>query len=1015
MGSGTQHGRPMVHGNSRLLQPIGGNYAVGCAGGELRVGLQTSTVGHSPPPDRPLLGFSTHGAEACTTEGRPATAISGGGGGGVGSSAAEMMDSLQAAAELAALFSQQPSPPPATSLLPKRQQAPGLSGGLCAMSNDAAVYQREVSPDQTERQRQRVVSPARVTRPAPMVMLPTRSAPVAPATAPPPQGGDDAPEQQHTAARPADDRRGPLSFSVPQSLSRPTIAKRAPSPWEYSAEEDETPRQIAATLGISVKELVDANKARYKGLHQHAKLFVGTQLQVSGAVPKPPPRPPTVHKSTAQKPVATAKPKKPAAAAKPKASCEPTRPVAVTGEHAPEVDTAIGPVKLRTEVWVKWVDGDGEFYRADVTNVSKTRGVTVRYPDTADWAAWTEVLAISDITSERVRFEPGPRQKAKLDRARNKPSPEMDDETDMQSGASRRAPSSWSAAEDEQLLALIAEHGESDWAARAKDLGTNRTAKACQTRYRNHLRFRSEEQASGKRKLAVEGKGPGGNKRGRMQLDEDDALRRSSRAAALKEVSYNDDAAFEAMEADLESPAPIPAGSQTKRRVGGDASRGKGIEESESESDSSDSESDEKRQSKRRAGDGLISEAELERLRRQQLRWLRLQEEREAAEASKREEQERQRKRDEARHKAKEAKEQRKQAEAARRAQLAAERLKQQEDIDRAVAEDEEKLALVAEGSEDAPADDEAAKKAEQRLRAKQRGLMRLMKQLHVDAQAGLVAPERNGSSKVRASAPVRKFSPEKEQGRPQWSSSKLARVRSDSSSESDTEGGQGSDDQRDGQQKRSTKGVVAGGDRKAARESSPKSPETDMSPATSVAVAAPPEIANCVDDAAWDPLLGRLLEKSFEGHGLFRGTVTSYEDQSSPRVYTVRYEDGDEEDLEEHELAPLLLQAKHDKQDKQERSRGDSGKWSSLSPGESSGRRWDEYLVGSAIQYRLPFASGRGSKSEKQWMWLRGVVKRTCKSHTDWVHVAFDNSTSFDVQVLPTSRGTVWCIEPQR
>ena len=1012
MGSGTQHGRPMVHGNSRLLQPIGGNYAVGCAGGELRVGLQTSTstVGHSPPPDRPLLGFSTHGAEACTTEGRPATAISGGGGGGVGSTAAEMMDSLQAAAELAALFSQQPSPPPVTSLLPKRQQAPGLSGGLCAMSNDAAVYQREVSPDQTERQRQRVISPARVPRPVPMVMLPTRSAPVAPATAPPPQGGDDAPEQQHTASRPADDRRGPLSFSVPQSLSRPTIAKRVPSPWEYSAEEDETPRQIAATLGISVKDLVDANKARYKGLNQHSKLIEGTQLQVSGAVPKPPPKPP-VRKPTAQKPAASAKPKKPAAAANPKASREPTRPVAATGEHAPEVDTAIGPVKLRAEVWVKWVDGDGEFYRADVTNVSKTRGVTVRYPDTADWATWTEVLAISDITSERVRFKPGPRQRAKLDSASNKPSPGMDDETDAQSESSRRAPSSWSAAEDEQLLALIAEHGESDWAARAKDLGTNRTAKACQTRYRNHLRFRSEEEASGKRKLAVESNGPGGNKRSRLQLDEDDGVRRSSRAAALKAVSYNDDAAFEAMEAELESPATLPSGSQTKRRAGRDTSRGEDTEESESESGSSDSESNEKWQSKRRAGDGLISEAELERMRRQQLRWLRLQEEREAAEASKREEQEEQRRRDEARRKAKEAKEQRKQAEAARRAELAAERLKQQEDIDRAVAEDEEKLALVVEGSANAPADDEAAKKAEQRLRAKQRGLMRLMKQLHVDAQAGLVAPERNGSSKVRASAPVRKFSPEKEHGRPQWSSSKLARERSDSSSESDTEGGQGSDDKSDGQQKRSIKGVVAGGDGKPARETSPKSPETDMSPATSVAVAAPPEIASHVDDAAWDPLLGRLLEKSFEGHGMFRGTVTSYEDQSSPRVYTVRYEDGDEEDLEEHELAPLLLPAKHGKQ---ERSRSDGRKRSSPSPGESSGRRWDEYLVGSAIQYRLPFASGRGSKSEKQWMWLRGIVKRTCKSHTDWVHVAFDNSTSFDVQVLPASRGTVWCIEPQ-
>ena len=117
-------------------------------------------------------------------------------------------------------------------------------------------------------------------------------------------------------------------------------------------------------------------------------------------------------------------------------------------------------------------------------------------------------------------------------------------------------------------------------------------------------------------------------------------------------------------------------------------------------------------------------------------------------------------------------------------------------------------------------------------------------------------------------------------------------------------------------------------------------------------------------------------------------------------------------EDLEEHELTPLLLEAKYGKQE-DARLRNDGSKRSS--PGDSSDRRWDEHLVGSAIQYRLPFASGRGSNSEKAWMWLRGIVKRTCKSHADWVHVAFDNSSSFDVQVLPASRGTVWCIEPQR
>lgn len=70
------------------------------------------------------------------------------------------------------------------------------------------------------------------------------------------------------------------------------------------------------------------------------------------------------------------------------------------------VDTAIGPVKLCDQVWIKWVDGDGEFYAANVVDVSSVYGITVCYPESADWAVYTETLPISDITPERVTFDP---------------------------------------------------------------------------------------------------------------------------------------------------------------------------------------------------------------------------------------------------------------------------------------------------------------------------------------------------------------------------------------------------------------------------------------------------------------------------------------------------------------------------------------------------------------------------------------------------------------------------------
>ena len=69
------------------------------------------------------------------------------------------------------------------------------------------------------------------------------------------------------------------------------------------------------------------------------------------------------------------------------------------------VDTKIGQIKRCDQVWVKWVDGDGEFYAANVTDVSSINGITVHYPENGDWAACTETLPVSDVTPERVAFD----------------------------------------------------------------------------------------------------------------------------------------------------------------------------------------------------------------------------------------------------------------------------------------------------------------------------------------------------------------------------------------------------------------------------------------------------------------------------------------------------------------------------------------------------------------------------------------------------------------------------------
>jgi len=62
------------------------------------------------------------------------------------------------------------------------------------------------------------------------------------------------------------------------------------------------------------------------------------------------------------------------------------------------------------------------------------------------------------------------------------------------SGDSTRV--SWTTEEDNKLFELIKQHGEVDWAQCALDLGTHRSAKACQARYAQYLRGKPSRRAA---------------------------------------------------------------------------------------------------------------------------------------------------------------------------------------------------------------------------------------------------------------------------------------------------------------------------------------------------------------------------------------------------------------------------------------------------------------------------------------------------------------------------------------
>ena len=54
---------------------------------------------------------------------------------------------------------------------------------------------------------------------------------------------------------------------------------------------------------------------------------------------------------------------------------------------------------------------------------------------------------------------------------------------------------------------------------------------------------------------------------------------------------------------------------------------------------------------------------------------------------------------------------------------------------------------------------------------------------------------------------------------------------------------------------------------------------------------------------------VGRSVQKHFDGHGTFQGTVVSLDRSAKPALYKVRFEDGDEEEFTRAEVLAHLKQ----------------------------------------------------------------------------------------------------------
>jgi hypothetical protein len=178
----------------------------------------------------------------------------------------------------------------------------------------------------------------------------------------------------------------------------------------------------------------------------------------------------------------------------------------VMGEES--IQTAVGVIWLHDNISVRWVgDGsDGQFYAATVTSVWKNqKGLSVTYPESEEYEEWEEGLPIDSINCLRVLHPAATAASG----AHEAPGASTEHFQLQVAVPTRVASASWTDAEDTKLIELVDKDGEGEWLAKAVLLGTKRTARACQTRYRRYLRCRQPRSStvasarSDKRKAAV--------------------------------------------------------------------------------------------------------------------------------------------------------------------------------------------------------------------------------------------------------------------------------------------------------------------------------------------------------------------------------------------------------------------------------------------------------------------------------------------------------------------------------
>ena len=74
----------------------------------------------------------------------------------------------------------------------------------------------------------------------------------------------------------------------------------------------------------------------------------------------------------------------------------------------------------------------------------------------------------------------------------------------------------------------------------------------------------------------------------------------------------------------------------------------------------------------------------------------------------------------------------------------------------------------------------------------------------------------------------------------------------------------------------------------------------------TDAEISSSSESSKSSDDALQAVFVGRAIRKQFPGMGSFSGKVTGFD--STERLWQVTYDDGDQEELEEAELLPILV-----------------------------------------------------------------------------------------------------------